>query len=166
MIRIEALQLQRLAGEALRQLNVTETVRFAGIQELTDGMWLVRFEDALPQSRFPIFDVYIEQEWTPEQASLELRAELRKRLWVCPLCQRRAEIRRLVDHEAFRVECDSCGRYEIDAALLDYLRGAIEGADHGVLDRLARLAARVREPAPLPCLTLDNWAALGETATS
>jgi hypothetical protein len=166
MIRIEALQLQRLAGEALRQVNAADTVRATGIEELADGMWLVRFEDALPQTRFPIFDVYIEQEWTPGQASRELRMELRKRLWVCPLCQRRAEIRRLVDREAFRVECDRCGRYEIDGALLEYLRTAFEDSDEAVLAQLPRLAARVRERAPLPCLTLDNWAALGKTTTS
>jgi hypothetical protein len=166
MIRFEALQLQRLAADALRRLTVTDTVHTTEVRELPDGTWLVQFEDLLPASRFPIFDLYIQPEWTPEQAARELRVELRKRLWICPLCQRRAGIRRLVDREAFRVECDQCGRYEMDAGLLEYLRTAFEDSDEAVLVRLPRLAARVRERAPLPCLTLDNWAALGESTTS
>jgi hypothetical protein len=166
MIRFEALQLQRLAADALRRLTVTDTVHTTDVRELPDGTWLVQFEDLFAASRFPIFDLYIQPEWTPEQAAREMRVELRKRLWICPLCQRRAGIRRLVDHEAFRVECDHCGRYETDAALIEHLRTAFEDGDEAVLARLPRLAARVGERAPLPCLTLDNWAALAEATES
>ena len=128
MIRIEAMQLQRLAVETLRQLNVADTVQTAEVRELTDGMWLVRFDDRLPSTRFPVFEIHIQQDWSPEEAVQELRFELRKKLWICPLCQRRAEIRRLVDHEAFRVECGHCGRFEIDAARLEQLRRSADGS--------------------------------------
>jgi hypothetical protein len=45
MIRIEAIQLQRLAAEMLRQLNVVDTVQVTNVRELSDGMWMVGFVD-------------------------------------------------------------------------------------------------------------------------
>jgi hypothetical protein len=122
MIRIEAIQLQRIAAEALRELNVTDTVGVREVRELTDGMWMIGFEDRAPYTRFPGFEIGIQQDWSPEQAARELRQELRTKLWICPRCQRRALIRRIVDRDVFRVECDQCGRFEIDAGQLDELR--------------------------------------------
>ena len=129
MIRIEAIQLQRLAAETLRQLNVVDTVQVMEVRELTDGTWMVGFNDRAPYTRFPGFEIGIQQEWTPEHATRELRFELRTKLWICPLCQRRAQVRRIVDREAFRIECDHCGRFEMDAARLEQLRRSLEGAE-------------------------------------
>jgi hypothetical protein len=126
MIRIEAIQLQRLAAETLRQLDVTDTVQVREVRELTDGMWMVGFEDRAPYTRFPGFEIGIQQDWTPERATRALRLELRNKLWICPLCQRRAQMRRIVDHEMFRIECAHCGRFEIDAARLEQLRQSLE----------------------------------------
>jgi len=116
------MQLQRLAAEALRQLNVTDTVSVLEVRELTDGMWMVGFADRAPYTRFPGFEIGIQQDWSPEQATRELRLELRTKLWICPRCQRRALIRRIVDRDVFRVECEQCGRFEIDAPQLEELR--------------------------------------------
>ncbi len=157
MIRIEAIQLQRLAAETLRQLGVADMVQATDVGELTDGTWLVRFEDRWPTTRFPIFEIYIEQEWSPEQAGRELRIELRKKLWICPLCQRRATIRRVVDQEAFRVDCDHCGRFEIDAALLDQLRLSLENADAALVQRLPHVSDYVRGANRIPFLSPENW---------
>jgi hypothetical protein len=131
MIRIEALQLQRLAAEAIRQLEVLDTVTVTAVRELTDGMWMVGFEDRAPYTRFPGFEIGIQQDWSPEHAAGELRFELRKKLWICPLCQRRAQMRRIVDRELFRIECGHCGRFEMDAARLDELRRSLEGTGSG-----------------------------------
>ena len=73
--------------------------RFMEVRELTDGTWLVTFEDRYPDTRFPGFEISIQQDWSPEQAVRELRLELRHKLWICPLCQRRSQIRRVVDRD-------------------------------------------------------------------
>jgi hypothetical protein len=157
MIRIEAIQLQRLAAETLRQLNVVDTVRVLEVRELTDGMWLVGFEDRAPYTRFPGFEIGIEQDWAPERATRELRLELRDKLWICPLCQRRALMRRIVDREAFRVECEQCGRFEIEGAFLDYLRTGYEANNQAVIVELPRLSAHVGRTNAMPFLSLDSW---------
>ena len=128
MIRIEAIQLQRLAAETLRKLNVVDTVQVMDVRELTDGMWMVGFEDRAPYTRFPGFEIGIQQDWSPEHAARELRFELRNKLWICPLCQRRAQMRRIVDREVFRIECGHCGRFEMDAAQLEQLRRSLDEA--------------------------------------
>ena len=61
MIRIEAIQLQRLAAETLRRLDVVDTVQVMDVRELTDGMWMVAFEDRAPYTRFPGFEIGIQQ---------------------------------------------------------------------------------------------------------
>jgi hypothetical protein len=157
MIRIEAIQLQRLAADALRQLNVLDTVRVMEVRELTDGMWMVGFEDRSPHTRFPGFEIGIQQDWSPAHASGELRVELRNKLWICPLCQRRALIRRIVDREVFRIECEQCGRFEIEAALLDHLRRVLEDDTPAVPERLARLSKYVRQATGMPLFSTGNW---------
>jgi hypothetical protein len=131
MIRIEAIQLQRLAAEALRQLKVVDTVQVTGVRELTDGMWMVGFEDRAPYTRFPGFEIGIQQDWSPEHAARELRFELRNKLWICPRCQNRAQMRRIVDREVFRIECEHCGRFEMDGARLEELRRSVDEAAGG-----------------------------------
>ena len=157
MIRIEAIQLQRLASDALRQLNVLDTVQVTEVRELTDGMWMVGFEDRSPQTRFPGFEIGIQQDWSPAHASAELRVELRNKLWICPLCQRRALIRRVVDREVFRIECNRCGRFEIEGALLDHLRRALEDGDQAVQERLVRLSNYIGRATGVPLLSAGNW---------
>ena len=44
-----------------------------------------------------------------------------EKLWICPLCQRRSQIRRIIDREVFRVGCgDAVFRNESD--LLEQFR--------------------------------------------
>jgi hypothetical protein len=40
-------------------------------------------------------------------------------------------MRRIVDHEIFRIECDYCGRFEMDAERLEQLRRSLEGIESG-----------------------------------
>jgi hypothetical protein len=157
MIRIAAIQLQRLAVETLRQLDVADTVHVLEVRELADGMWMVGFEDRAPYTRFPGFEIGIQQDWSPEQATRELRLELRNKLWICPLCQRRALIRRIVDREVFRVECEHCGRFEIESSFLDYLRTSYEAYDQTVMPELSRLAAYVGRTSGMPLLSVESW---------
>jgi hypothetical protein len=164
VIRLEGLRLQRIAGEVLEQLGVSGSADVTAVAELLDGTWMVGFEDRAPHTRFPVFEIAIQSDWTPEQAARELRLELRDKLWICPLCQRRSQIRRLVDRELFRVECDRCGRFEIEQALLDHFRSAYEAADSQVLERLARLSDGVRRRGSTQTLSVDNWQAIADEA--
>jgi hypothetical protein len=162
VIRIEALQLRRFAVDVLRQLDVANTVEVMDVRELTDGTWMVSFGDHFPDTRFPGFEIAIQQDWSPEQAIRELRLELRDKLWICPLCQRRSQIRRIIDREAFRVTCDRCGRFEIDAALLDQFRLAHEADDKSFVDRLPRLSELIGRTGGMPFLSAENWRALAD----
>jgi hypothetical protein len=129
MIALQAVQLRRIAAETLEQLDVGSQVAVTDVRELTDGAWIVLFEDQSPDTRFPTFEIAIQQDWERAQAARELRLVLRSKLGICPHCQRRAEIRRLIDREVFRVLCARCGRFEIDHAELDRLRQEREARD-------------------------------------
>jgi hypothetical protein len=160
VIRLESLQLRRLAAEALRQLDVDATAQVAEVRELSDGTWMVDFEDHSPDTRFPGFAIDIQQDWSPEQAVRELRLELRNKLWICPLCQRRSLIRRVIYREVFRVQCDRCGRFEIENALLDHFRVAYEGNDPIFMEQLPKLAEFISRSGGMPFLSADNWRTL------
>jgi hypothetical protein len=129
MIALDALQLRALAVDVLQALDVDDSVAVAGVHDLSDGAWSVHFEDRWPNTRFPAFAVEIQQNWSREGAVRELRVVLREKLWICPRCQRRALIRRLVDMDVFRIQCDRCGRFEIDSDMLRQLRSESERRD-------------------------------------
>jgi len=122
MISLDAIQLRTIAAEVLRSLQVDDSVEVVDVHDLSDGAWSVSFEDRWPETRFPTFAIEIEQNWSREAADRELRTVLREKLWICPRCQRRAWMRRLVDANVFRVECQQCGRYEIDSEELKEAR--------------------------------------------
>lgn len=129
MIALDAVQLRAIAADVLRSLHVEDSVGVAGVHDLSDGAWSVNFEDRWPDSRFPTFAIEIQQDWSREGATRELLTVLRDKLWICPRCQRRAVIRRLVDENVFRVECHRCGRFEIDGDVLDSMRSECERDD-------------------------------------
>jgi hypothetical protein len=126
MIALEAVQLRRLADDVLQELRVNDSVRVIDVHDLSDGTWSLDFEDRWPETRFPTFALEVQQDWTREQAARELRLSLRDKLWICPRCQQRARIRRVVDMDVFRVDCDRCGLFEIAHEALDRLRLAQE----------------------------------------
>jgi hypothetical protein len=121
VISLDAVQLRTIAADVLATLHVSDSVAVLDIHELSDGAWSIQFEDRWPDTRFPTFTIEIEQNWSREAAARELQMVLREKLWICPRCQRRAWMRRLVDANVFRVECRQCGRYEIDS---EELKGA------------------------------------------
>jgi hypothetical protein len=162
MVKLEAVQLRRLAAGALTQLNVQDTTAVLDVHELPDGSWSVDFEDRSPETRFPAFTIVVEPDWSADEASRVLRRELRDKLWICPLCQRRARIRRIVDREELRVECDRCGRFEIESVLLDDLRSAVD-SDNGIADGLAGLAAQVGNAEGTAYLSLEHWRSISKT---
>jgi hypothetical protein len=114
MISLDAIQLRTIAADVLRSLQVDGSVSVIEVSDLSDGAWSVQFEDRWPDTRFPTFAIEIPQDWSREGAVHELTMVLREKLWLCPRCERRAWIRRLVDSSVLRVECNSCGRFEID----------------------------------------------------
>jgi len=65
VIRLEALQLRRLAVDVLRQLDVADTVEVLDVRELTDGTWMAGFADHSPDTRFPGFEIGIQQDSGP-----------------------------------------------------------------------------------------------------
>jgi hypothetical protein len=115
MISLDAIQLRAIAVDVLRSLQVDDSVSVLEVSDLSDGAWSIEFEDRWPDTRFPTFAVEIEQHWSRDAAARELQMVLREKLWICPRCQRRAWMRRLVDANVFRVECQQCGRYEIES---------------------------------------------------
>jgi hypothetical protein len=129
MIALEAVQLRRLADDLLRHLHVEDSVRVIDVHDLSDGAWTIDFEDRWPETRFPAFALEVQQEWSRDQAARELRMALRDKLWICPRCQQRARIRRVVDIDVFRIDCARCGRFEIEHAELDRLRLAHEDTE-------------------------------------
>src|SRR5947207_683873 len=81
---IQADDVRQLAVEALQQLKVGATVRATGVRELSFGAYMVSFGDVSPLTRFPVFEIGVQEDWSLEQAGRELRLELRKKLWICP----------------------------------------------------------------------------------
>ena len=139
MIALEAVQLRALAADVLRQLQVDDFATVIDVHDLSDGAWSVGFEDRWPDTRFPTFEIEIQQDWSRDEAARELRMRLREKLWICPLCQRRAQIRRVVDMDVFRIMCDRCGRLEIESEVLDQIRSAYERGDEEALNALSRV---------------------------
>ncbi len=129
MIALDAAQLRALAADVLRFLHAEDSVGVADVHDLSDGTWSISFEDRWPDTRFPTFAIDVQQDWSREDVTRELRTVLRDKLWICPRCQRRAVIRRLVDQNVFRIECHRCGRFEIDGDVLDSLRSDHERGD-------------------------------------
>jgi hypothetical protein len=144
MISLDAIQLRAIAADVLRSLQVDDFVSVIDVRDLSDGAWSIHFEDRWPDTRFPTFAGEIYQDKSGEGSVREacgalLRALLREKLWICPLCQRRAAIRRLVDMSVFRVECDRCGRFEIESEVMDRIRSAYERGDEETLKALSRM---------------------------
>lgn len=90
----------------------------------------------------------------------ELRAELRRALRLCPLCQRIGHVEKIRDaqgeQEACAVRCPACGAFEIDQSLIKSLRSAWERNDRDVLDRLPSVSEATHR-GDAPRLTSENW---------
>ena len=162
MIALDAVQLRLIAADVLRVLRVEDSVGVVDVHDLSDGAWSVGFEDRWPDTRFPTFAIEIQQEWSRESVTRELRMVLREKLWVCPLCQHRALIRRLVDMSVFRIECQRCGRFEIDSEVLELFRSSYDRGDERILAVLPRLSSTIGGAASPPSLTADTWRSLAD----
>ena len=160
MIALDAIQLRTIAADVLRLLQVDDSVVVLDVHDLPDGAWSVSIEDRWPDTRFPAFAIEIQQDWSRDGAARELRTVLREKLWICPLCQRRAVIRRLVDMSVFRIDCHRCGRFEIENEVLDLFRSAQENGDQPILSMLPRLSGFIRSAASPPSLGVDTWQGL------
>ena len=160
MISLDAIQLRTIAADVLRALEVNDSVAVIEVHDLSDGAWSVTFEDRWPDTRFPTFEIEIQQDWSREDVARELRMALREKLWICPLCQIRALIRRLVDMNVFRVECQACGRFEIESEVMDLFRSAYEDGDDRIVSALPRLSDATRRAATPRSLGVDTWQGL------
>jgi hypothetical protein len=90
----------------------------------------------------------------------ETRAELRRALRMCPLCDRIGHVEKLRgaagQQEGCVVRCPACGDYEIDQELVRRFRSARERHDAAVLDRLPSLSERTRAGSHVR-ISADNW---------
>ena len=90
----------------------------------------------------------------------ETRAELRRALRLCPLCQRIGHVEKLRGAEGQQegciVRCPACGEYEIDQELVRRFRSAWERDDRTVLERLPSLSARTRAESHVR-ITTGTW---------
>jgi hypothetical protein len=94
----------------------------------------------------------------------ETRAELRRALRMCPLCQRMGHVEKLRNaagqQEACLVRCPACGDFEIDQESIRRFRAAWERHDTAILDRLPSLSERTRAGSHVR-IAADNWKADG-----
>jgi len=90
----------------------------------------------------------------------ETRAELRRALRMCPLCDRIGHVEKLRgatgQQEGCAVRCPACGEFEIDQELVRRFRSARERDDAATLDRLPSLSDRTRAGSHVR-ITTDNW---------
>jgi hypothetical protein len=90
----------------------------------------------------------------------ETRAELRRALRMCPLCERIGHVEKLRgetgQQEGCVVRCPACGDFEIDQELIRRFRSARERHDAAILDRLPSLSERTRT-GPHVRITAGNW---------
>jgi hypothetical protein len=90
----------------------------------------------------------------------ETRAELRRALRMCPLCQRIGHVEKLRgaagQQEGCVVRCPACGDFEIDQELIRRFRSAWERHDAAILDRLPSLSERTRVGSHVR-ITADDW---------
>jgi hypothetical protein len=90
----------------------------------------------------------------------DTRAELRRALRMCPLCDRIGHVEKLRgatgQQEGCVVRCPACGEFEIDQELMRRFRSARERHDATVLDRLPSLSERTRAGSHVR-ITADNW---------
>jgi hypothetical protein len=90
----------------------------------------------------------------------DTRAELRRALRMCPLCDRIGHVEKLRgaagQQEGCVVRCPACGEFEIDQELVRRFRSARERDDAAVLDRLPSLSERTRAGDHVR-ITADNW---------
>lgn len=94
----------------------------------------------------------------------ETRAELRRALRMCPLCDRIGHVEKLRgatgQQEGCTVRCPACGEFEIDQELVRRFRSARERHDDAILDRLPSLSERTRSGSHDGShvrITADNW---------
>ena len=160
MISLDAIQLRTIAADVLQALEVNDSVTVLDVHDLPDGAWSVTFEDRWPDTRFPTFEIEVQHDWSREDVARELRMVLREKLWICPLCQIRALIRRLVDLNVFRVECQACGRFEIESEVMDLFRSAYEEGDDRIVSLLPRLSDATRRAGSPLSLGVNTWQGL------
>jgi hypothetical protein len=90
----------------------------------------------------------------------ETRAELRRALRMCPLCQRIGHVEKLRgtqgQQEGCTVRCPACGEYEIDQDLVRRFRSAWERNDRTVLERLPSLSDQTRRGEHVR-ITAERW---------
>ena len=103
----------------------------------------------------------------PEQAVRELRLELREKLWICPLCQRRSQIRRIIDRETFsRIGAIKCGGDSKSSTRSSSTSGwPTKRLTRSVVYQLPRLSEIVGRDGNMPFLSADNWRTLAGATT-
>jgi hypothetical protein len=62
--------------------------------------------------------------------------------------------------DTVRVECQRCGRFEIESVVLDLFRSAYEDGDERIVRALPRLSDVIRSAESPPSLTVDTWQGL------
>ena len=127
---------------------------------MTDGTWMVDFEDRAPDTRFPGFSSTFSRIGPPNRRSASFGSNCGTGSGSARSVNAASQIRRITDRDVFRVECDRCGRFEIESGLLDHFRVAYEGNDRSLVDELPRLAEFVGRAKGMPFLTADNWRTL------
>jgi rubredoxin len=141
-----------LARHALKQVRVEDTVDVAAVRPSGPSdspavLWIITFRDRGPRRLSDKYDLHVvwHANATREGVQQAIRAEVRKKSWLCPVCQRRGEIERTTPiGNDLDVDCPSCGVYRIDTEIAQYFRRVADG-DNPAAPRVLELANRLSE---------------------
>jgi hypothetical protein len=154
-------EFEDVVRRALAELRVDDQVTLAGVAAAADS-------DAMTAELRLIADssdgrtvsISVAASVDAARVASETRAELRRGLRMCPLCQRIGHVEKLRgaagQQEGCVVRCPACGDFEIDQELIRRFRSAWERHDAAILDRLPSLSERTRVGSHVR-ITADDW---------
>jgi hypothetical protein len=155
-------------ARALEELRVaSEVVIHQVAAEAAEGVAVARWTADVRVASKPdtAITIAVAEGLDEERRAKEIRAELRRALRMCPLCQRIGHVEKLRNaqgqQEACAVRCPACGDFEIEQSLIRDFRSAWERDDRDVLDRLPVLSETTQR-GDAPRITATNWRDVSE----
>lgn len=151
---------ESLVGRALAALRVADQVTVIGA-DVTPDTGAMTAELRVADDSGGTVTISVAADDDAARIESETRAELRRALRMCPLCERIGHVEKLRrgatgQQEGCAVRCPACGEFEIDQELVKRFRSARERDDAAVLDRLPSLSERTRAGSHVR-ITADNW---------
>jgi hypothetical protein len=154
-------EFEDVVRRALAELRVDDQVTLAGVAAAADSdAMTAELRLIADSSGGKTVSISVAASGDAARVASETRAELRRALRMCPLCQRIGHVEKLRgaagQQEGCVVRCPACGDFEIDQELIRRFRSAWERHDAAILDRLPSLSERTRVGSHVR-ITADDW---------